>query len=74
MISGTYPLSRGQLLARELQCQGLDLECWAQDQGVSLELVYAILDGRQEDSGGILHKLAQTLGVSVDALTRLVAA
>jgi hypothetical protein len=68
MITGVFPVPRATLIARELRCQGVTLETWANEHGMTYEYVEDVLNGHECDSVYVEAELAITLGVSVSAL------
>ena len=70
MITGVFPLSNASIVAREARCQGISLESWAQDHGLSLEHLESALNGERNDLHGILVELADLLGISVVSLQK----
>jgi hypothetical protein len=70
MITGIFPVPRATLIARELRCQGIMLETWANEHGMTYEYVEDVLNGYAEDNSHVEAELAITLGVTVNSLTR----
>lgn len=62
-----HPISKAGLIDCELRCQGTTLRAWAEHHGIDVSyLCERIERGHQDDA--VLHELAETLGVSMNAL------